>query len=134
MSDDLTLEKLTRVYIKMRAKKDAVVAEMNAQVKNLDDSMRQVKSAILDHMKEIGADSIKTPAGTVFRSTKTVYSTNDWDSMGKFIVEHNALGLLEKRLHQGNMKSFLEENPELLPPGLNASSEYTVTIRRSKNG
>jgi hypothetical protein len=42
--------------------------------------------------------------------------------------------LLEKRLHQTNTKAFLEENPELLPPGLNANMEYSVTIKRSKNG
>jgi hypothetical protein len=39
--------------------------------------------------------------------------------------------LLEKRIHQTNMKAFLEENPELIPAGLNANSEYSVTIRRS---
>jgi hypothetical protein len=50
--------------------------------------------------------------------------------MGKFIVENGAPELLEKRLHQGNMKQFLEEHPELLPPGLNVDSEYTVTVRK----
>jgi hypothetical protein len=52
--------------------------------------------------------------------------------MGKFILEHQVPDLLEKRIHQGNMKQFLEENPELLPPGLNSDSEYTVTVRRKK--
>jgi hypothetical protein len=28
------------------------------------------------------------------------------------------------------MKQFLEEHPELLPPGLNVDSEYTITVRR----
>jgi len=39
---------------------------------------------------------------------------------------------MEKRIHQGNMRLFLEENPDLLPPGLNVDSEYTVTVRRKK--
>jgi hypothetical protein len=50
--------------------------------------------------------------------------------MGKFIVEHKVPELLEKRIQQTNMKQFLEEHPELLPPGLNVDSEYTVTVRR----
>ena len=69
----------------------------------------------------------------LFRSVRTTYSTNDWDSMNKFILEHGLPDLLEKRIHQTNMKAFLEENPDELPPGLNANMEYSVTIRRSKN-
>jgi hypothetical protein len=41
--------------------------------------------------------------------------------------------LLEKRLHQTNMKQFLEENPDLKPAGLNIDSEYTIVVRRGKN-
>ncbi len=47
-------------------------------------------------------------------------------------MENNATDLLEKRLHQGNMRTFLEENPDKLPPGLNADNEYTITVRRKK--
>ena len=50
--------------------------------------------------------------------------------MHKFILEHKVPELLEKRVAQGNMKAFLEENPDLLPAGLNIDSEYTVTVRR----
>jgi hypothetical protein len=28
------------------------------------------------------------------------------------------------------MKQFLEEHPDLLPPGLNAEREYTISVRR----
>ena len=49
-----------------------------------------------------------------------------------FIEETGAFGLLEKRLHQTNMKDFLAENPDLYPKGLNVESEYTVVVRRSK--
>jgi hypothetical protein len=52
--------------------------------------------------------------------------------MHKFILEHGVPDLLEKRLQQTNMRAFLEEHPDMLPPGLNANSEYSVTIKRSK--
>jgi hypothetical protein len=53
--------------------------------------------------------------------------------MYDFIEKHGAFGLLEKRLHQTNMKDFLAENPDILPMGLNVDSEYTVVVRRSKS-
>ena len=134
MENDISIEKLTRVYIKMREKKAEVTHELEAKIAELDESMKKVKSAILDHMKEIGAESLRTESGSIYRTVRTTYSTNDWDSMNKFILEHSVPELLEKRIHQTNMKAFLEEHPDVLPPGLNANMEYSVTIKRSKNG
>jgi hypothetical protein len=134
MENDVSLEKLTRVYIKMREKKAEISQELEAKMSEMEEKMKTVKTAILDHMKELGAESLRTDAGTVYRTVRTTYSTNDWDSMNKFILEHSVPELLEKRIHQTNMKVFLEEHPDVLPPGLNANMEYSVTIKRSKNG
>lgn len=134
MENDVSLEKLTRVYIKMREKKAEISQELEAKMSEMEEKMKTVKTAILDHMKELGAESLRTDAGTVYRTVRTTYSTNDWDSMNKFILEHSVPEILEKRIHQTNMKVFLEEHPDVLPPGLNANMEYSVTIKRSKNG
>ena len=74
-------------------------------------------------------EAMRTESGTVYRTEKESYYTNNWEAMGKFVVEHNVPELLEKRLHQGNIKAFLEEHPDLLPPGLNSNTEYSVTIK-----
>jgi phage host-nuclease inhibitor protein Gam len=129
--EEIPLEKLTRIYIKMRDKKAEVSHEMEKQLNKIDEDMKAVKRAILDYMKESGVESLRTNSGTVYRTVRTTYSTSDWESMHKFIIEHGAPDLLEKRIQQTNMRAFLEENPDLLPPGLNANSEYSVTIRRS---
>jgi hypothetical protein len=44
--------------------------------------------------------------------------------------DSGAVEILEKRIHQTNMKEFLENNPEVHPPGLNMDSEYEITIKR----
>ncbi len=129
--EEIPLEKLTRIYIKMRDKKAEVAHEMQERLDKIEDDMKTVKRAILDYMKESGVESLRTNSGTVYRTVRTTYSTSDWESMHKFIIEHGAPDLLEKRIQQTNMRAFLEENPDLLPPGLNANSEYSVTIRRS---
>ena len=131
VGDGVPLEKLTRIYIKMREKKAEVAKEMEDKVSKIESDMKTVKTAILQHMKDIGAESLKTSAGVVYRTVRTTYATSDWESMNKFILEHGVPELLEKRIHQTNMKAFLEDNPDLLPPGLNANAEYSVTIRRN---
>lgn len=77
-----------------------------------------------------GAKTIRTDDGTIMLGTKTRYTANDWDEFKKFVLEHEAVELLERRIAQSNMKQFLEENPALVPPGLDASTEYTITVRK----
>jgi alpha-galactosidase/6-phospho-beta-glucosidase family protein len=130
MTEDISMEKLTRIYIKMRDRKAELSKELEEQIGNIDDQMKAIKTAILDQMKDLGVESLRTDSGTVYRTTKTLYTTSDWESMHKFVLEHSVPELLEKRLQQTNTKAFLEEHPDLLPPGLNATTEYSVTIRR----
>jgi hypothetical protein len=121
-----TAEKLVAVYIKMRdakwalAKQDAEIAEQ----------MAVIEAELLEICKATGQDGGRTSKGTFTRSVKTRYDTSDWQSMYKFIKEHDALELLEQRVSQGNMKTFLQDNPGVLPPGLNSFSKYSITVRR----
>ena len=91
-----------------------------------------INQQILEICKETGADSIKTKHGTAIRTIKSRYWTNDWERFYDFMFEHNVPELLERRIHQTNIKQFLEENPDLLPAGLNVDSAYSITVRRSK--
>jgi hypothetical protein len=129
---DVPADVLAETYIKIRDKR----AELKEQFESQDNALKEQQDLLAAEMLEVcyetGADSIKTPAGTIIRKVDTRYWTTDWDSMYKFIEEHEAFPLLEKRLHQTNLKQFLEENPELLPAGLQADSKYTVVVRRSK--
>jgi hypothetical protein len=125
-------DKLAEIYIKIRDKR----AELKEKFEEQDNELKAQQDLLAEQMlslcHEQGADSIKTPAGTIIRKVDTRYWTTDWDSMYQFIEEHDAFPLLEKRLHQTNMRQFLEENPDLLPAGLQADSKYTVVVRRSK--
>ena len=129
---EVPIEKLTRLYIKMRDKRAELTQELDSKIAKIDDEMRIVKTAVLDHMKDLGIESLRTDAGIVYRTVKTKYATSDWESMNKFILEHGVPELLVKAINQSNMAAFLEEHPDLLPPGLNANSEYSVTIKRSR--
>jgi hypothetical protein len=130
MANEVPVEKLVKVYIKMRDKHTELLHAFQEQENALKEKMAKVKTALLDHCKEHNVESVRTAEGLFFRTIKQSYWTNDWESMGKFIVEHQVPELLEKRLHQGNVKQFLAEHPDLLPPGINVDSEYSVTVRR----
>lgn len=130
MSDQVQADKLASAYIKMRDKRKELLAEFEAQDSKIETQMDMVAEELLKLCKDIGADSIKTQAGTVFRSVRTRYETTDWESMYNFIMEHDIPQVLERRISTTNMKQFLDENPTLMPVGMNINNKYTVTVRR----
>lgn len=129
---EIGADKLAKVYIKMRDHLQSLQREYEEKEADVKAQMEIIEQKLLDICKDTGADSIKTAYGTVMRSTKTRYWPSDWASMYEFIRQHDAYDLLERRVHQTNMKTWLEENPSLLPQGLNAETRYSVTVRRSK--
>jgi hypothetical protein len=128
---DIPVDKLVAVYIKMRDKRSEILRAYEEEDEAIKVQMDMVESKLLELCKTIGADSLKTQHGTIMRSVKTRYWTSDWEAMHKFILEHKMPDLLEKRVSQTNMKQLLEENPDLMPKGMNIDSRYAVTIRRS---
>jgi hypothetical protein len=128
---NLSASKLSEIYLKIRDARAELKEQYEAEDKKLEEQMDVIEAKLLEICKDNDADSIKTPAGTVMRRVATRYWTNDWDSMYNFVREHDAYGLLERRIHQTNMKQFIEENPDKFPPGMLLDSQYKITIRRS---
>lgn len=126
MTEELSADKLAKIYIKIRDKR----REVEKQSAELKEQLDTVAKAILAICKEQGAQTIRTEYGTISRRVDKRYWTNDWDSFTKFVKEHDAFGLLYHRINNANMDQFLEENPDILPPGLNADVTQTVVITK----
>ena len=124
------LDKLVRVYIKMRTRIQELTREYETKIEELKQQQDEVRLAMKDQLLAIGSKTVRTDSGLIILTKKTRYSTNDWQSFKDFIVEHDAIDLLEKRIAQTNMQQFLEENPGLVPPGLNSLTEYDVTVKK----
>lgn len=127
---DITADKLVKAYIKMRDKRSELLAQYNEADGRIKEQMELIEQHLLETCKATGASSIRTAHGTAVRSISTRYWTGDWESMHKFIRDHDALDLVERRISQLAMKNFLRENPDLLPPGLNVDNKYTVIVKR----
>ena len=129
----IDVNQLTSIYIKMRDKRSMIKQEWEAQDNEIKAQMEVIEEKLLDLCKELNTNTLGTDHGTVVRSVKSRYWTNDWDSMYQFIKEHDAFGLLEKRIQQTHMKEFIQENPDVYPIGMNVENQYTVVVRRKKD-
>ena len=123
-------DKLTKAYIKIRAERAALSAEFKERDGELVRQQTKLKNALLDYCENHNVESVRTSEGLFFRTSKVKYWTSDWERMYEFILEHDVPELLDKRLNQTNLKQFLEENPDVLPKGLNVDNEYVISVRK----
>ena len=121
---EITAEKLAAVYVKIRDARRALAKKDDELKVQLD----TVAAQLLEICKQQGASTIRTDHGTISRRTNKRYWTNDWDAFFKFLKENDAFSLMQHRIHNTNMEQFLEENPTVTPPGLQADVESTIVI------
>jgi len=129
-SSDIPADKLTKAYINIRAERASLSAEFKERDGALVRQQDVLKKALLDYCDSHNVESVRTSEGLFFRSTKTKYWTGDWDQMYSFIKEHDVPEFLDRRLNQTNVKQFLEENPDVMPKGMNVDTEYVISVRK----
>jgi hypothetical protein len=128
----LNAEDLVDAYISIREERNKLLRKYEADDKLLADDLVRIEAALLDVCNTINADSIKTKHGTAMRKLNERFSCGDWENFYKFIQENDAMHLLERRIHQGNIKDFLaEREDEGLPPGVNVMREFKINVRKS---
>jgi len=123
---ETSADKLVGVYLKIRT----AIQDKDQEIKKLKEQQDKVSDELLKLCESQEADGLKTPSGTVSRRVTSTYWTSDWKQMYVFIKEHDAPQLLEKRIHNGNMKEFLADNPDVVPEGLQAKTRYTISVRK----
>jgi hypothetical protein len=128
----LNAEQLVTIYVKMRDARQELQKEFDDKDGKIKEQQEVITQALLELCKDTGAEGLRTSAGSVFRTIKTRYWTSDWKSMKQFILDNDAFELMEQRVHQTNMKAFLEEHPDQMPAGMNVDSKYSITVRRGK--
>lgn len=129
--EPISLDVLAKVYVRIREKIQEETARYDNAVEPLKATLNEVKLAMKDTMQELGTKTARTDHGTIILSTKTRYVAQDWEALKEFILANDALDILEKRISQKPMETFLVNNPGNYPPGLSQMSEIDVTVRKA---
>jgi len=129
----LDMPTLVKAYTGLRASIAEQEEALKERLAPLKENLETVSNALLDECNRLGADSIKTPVGTVSRRVTERFWASDWEAMHEFIVQNNAPYLLEKRVNNGAMRQFLEDHPNKHPVGLNTDRKYTIQVRKPSN-
>lgn len=125
------LEELVKTYLTIRSERERILNQYEEQDKKLKEDMALIEQSMLVVCNDTNADSIKTQHGTVIRKLNERFYCNDWDNFRKFVLDNEAVELLERRIHQSNFKEFMSEHSqEGLPPGVNVMREFGIVVRK----
>jgi len=127
----MNLEELVKDYLEIRYQRETILAEYETKDEVLKEALKNIEAEMLNICNNTNADSIKTQNGTVIRKLNERFYYNDWDNFRKFVLENEAVELLERRIHQGNFKEFMSgRESDGLPPGVNAMREFGIVVRK----
>jgi hypothetical protein len=131
---ELNLDELVKIYLTIRNEREKLKSSWEVKDGELEQEMKLLEQSMLTVCNDTNASSIRTESGTVIRSLKERFTTNDWDNFKKFVLDNEAIDLLERRIHQGNFKEFMAEHKDDgLPPGVNVMREFTIVVRKPSN-
>lgn len=129
--DDMDgLDNLVDKYIKFRDIKAKLKAKHSNELEPVETALKTIEATLLSKFAEIGTESVRTTAGTAFKSTRTSATVVDWDQVLDYVKANGAWELLERRVNKSAVEEFREANDDL-PPGVNMRSEITINVRRS---
>lgn len=128
---DMKLDDLVSTYLTIRTERNTLKNQWEIRDAELKADLDELERAMLVACNEINADSIRTGSGTIIKSLKETYTCGDWDNFKQFVVDNNALDLLQQRISQTNFKEFMSTRQEDgLPPGISTLREVSITVRK----
>ena len=128
---EVNTEELVAAYINLRNTREKLLMQYETEDEKLKAEMALVEKSLLNICNSVNADSIKTTHGTVMRKLNERFFCQDWDNFYKFVLDNEAVQLLERRIHQSNFKEFMKDHEgDGLPPGVNVMREYGVSVRK----
>src|SRR6187431_3194916 len=82
----ISLDRLAKMYIKMRDKVQDLTRVYETEVEGIKLQQAVTTSAMKDRVRAMGdgINSVKTEHGTIMLSTKTRYYAQDWEAFGAF--------------------------------------------------
>jgi hypothetical protein len=124
-----TMAVMVDKYRQLRDKKKEISDRHTAELAPLNEVIGQLYVAILDALNRAGADSIKTPAGTAYKSIRRSYTVKDPAQFREWLEQMHRFDLLTNAVSKEAIDKYVEEGNNL-PPGLGVSSEVTLGVRK----
>lgn len=123
--DDLSAE-----YIRVRTERELLKEKFDDADKVFADQLAELEYKLIQIMNKAETSSMSTDRAIIIKRVSKRYNPTNWEAVYRLVDKYKAYGVLHKRIHDTNMKDFLDEHPDEYPEGLNVDSRYAVTVKR----
>lgn len=93
--------------------KKVEITRLNKRLSDLKGEAKQYEEKLLSNLKVIGLDQVRTEKATFSISTSTQPVAKDWDKIHKWIMDNDALHLLQRRISTGPYGEYLEQGIQI---------------------
>jgi len=125
-----SVEDLSTEYIKIRTEREVLKEKFENEDKVFADQLAEIENKLVQIMLAGNTTSMSTAKTIVVKRVIKRYNPTNWEAVYRLVDKYKAYGVLHKRIHDTNMRDFLEEHPDEYPEGLNVDSRYAVTVKR----
>jgi hypothetical protein len=125
-----TVDDLSTEYIRIRTEREALKEKFEGVDKVFAEQLAEIEHKLVQIMLADNTTSMSTARTIIIKRVMKRYNPTNWEAVYRLVDKHKAFGLLHKRIHDTNMKDFLDEHPDEYPEGLNVDSRYAVTVKR----
>lgn len=96
----------------------------------IDMKIADAERKLQKHLDSINAESVKTAAGTAYKTTTTYTNVSDFDSLLEYVRQTENWQLLQKAVNKSAVVDILKDTGEVVP-GVALRQEITVNVRSS---
>jgi hypothetical protein len=126
---DLSDSALVELYIQLRDRRSARKRAYEMEDESDKGKQEKIESLLLKRFNENGLESVRTKAGTAFKTTRTSITCADRELFFDFIKINELFDLLEARPAKTTVEQYFEAHGDF-PPGLNINKALTISVRR----
>lgn len=127
--DQADFSKSVDQFVKLRDKVKAIKDRHKTELEPYNTAMEQLNALLLSRLEHIGADSVKTGAGTVYRTERCSASIADMTAFWNFVTRTDDWNLVDRRANVSAVKDAIDDGK--IVPGVNFTRSYIAGVRRA---
>ena len=120
-------------YIALRDKIKELEDAHKEKIKPYKETLEKLNTVMVTHLTAVGADSVATEFGTVYRTTKKNATIADMALFWDWVMTNQEFDFVDKRANSSRVEEYVTEHQGELPPGVTFTQVSVVGVRR-KNG
>jgi hypothetical protein len=126
----MSIEKVVEHYVAKRDELKALKERHKEEIAPYQAQLDKIESALLEVLNRDEVESMRTKAGTVYKSDVMSASVDDWETLLAWLIESKQWPILTKAVSKVAVREYMEEAREPVP-GVSTSVFTKVGIRRS---